>query len=132
MKLPWISLRSHNAIVVLLSTQLGELKDERKLLLDRLATLGLGGPIFRVPPPKEEAEAEETPELADPEGEAIAELMRFRRRPAKLADELTRKAYRDYSKRDVGPRVAWVPASQEKVNAALDEAEAQGKRMNGN
>jgi hypothetical protein len=131
MKLPWISLRSHNAIVVLLSTQLRELKDERKLLLDRLATLGLGGPIFRLPTP-EEVEAEEAPELVDPEGEAIAELMRFRRRPARLADELTRNAYRNYSKRNVGPKVAWVPASQEKVNAALDEAEAQGKRMNGN
>lgn len=132
MKLPWISLRSHNAIVVLLSTQLGELKDERRLLLDRLATLRLGGPIFRVTTPEEGAGDAETPELVDLEGEAIAELMRFRRRPARLADELTRKAYRDYSKRNVGPKVAWVPAAQEKVNAALDEAEAAGKRVNGN
>jgi hypothetical protein len=130
-KFPWISLRSHNAIVVLLSTQVGELKDERRLLLDRLATLGLGGPIFRVPEP-ESSETNDPPELADPEGEMIEELMRFRRRPAKLADALTRKAFREYSKRGTGPKVAWVPAATEKINAALDEAEEQGKRLNGN
>jgi hypothetical protein len=126
MKLPWISLKLHNAIVILLSTQVQELKDERRLLLDRLATLGLGGPIFRIPAP-EEVEATETPELADPEGDMIEELMRLRRRPAKLADALTRNAYRDYGKRAAGPKVAWVPAVA-KVNAALDEAEEQGKR----
>ena len=64
--------------------------------------------------PKSGLAMQETPELVDLEGEAIAELMRFRRRPARLADELTRKAYRDYSKRNVGPKVAWVPAAQRK------------------
>ncbi len=110
MKLPWISLRSHNAIVILLSTQVQELKDERRLLLDRLATLGLGGPIFHLPDP-ESTETIETTELADPDLEMIEELMRLRRRPAKLADALTRKAFREYSKRGTGPKVAWVPHS---------------------
>jgi hypothetical protein len=131
MKLPWISRNSHNAIVVLLSTQVQELKDERRLLLDRLATLGLGGPIFRLPDPAR-TETIEEPELGDPAGEMIEELMRFRRRPAKLADALTRKAYQNYSKRGAGPKVAWVPAATEKINAVLDEAEEQGKRLNGN
>lgn len=130
MKLPWISRASYDALVAVLSTQAQELKDERTLLLDRLATLGLGGPIFQIPATPETVEPE-VPELADPEGQMIEELMRLRRRPAKLADALTRRAFREYSKRGPGPKVAWIPAVA-KVNAALDEAEEQGKRLNGN
>src|SRR5271154_4848608 len=45
-RLPWISRSSHAEMMGLLTTQLGELKAERQILLDRLATLGLGGPLF--------------------------------------------------------------------------------------
>jgi hypothetical protein len=126
MRLPWISRSAHEAIVGIWIAQLAELKEDRKLLLDRLATLGLGGPLYQVPAAEDPTEGEPV-ELADPEGEMIEELMRLRRRPAKLADALTRNAYRDYGKRGTGPKVAWVPAVA-KVNAALDAAEEQGKR----
>jgi hypothetical protein len=131
MKLPWISRSAHDALVALLSAEVRELKDERRLLLDRLAVFGLGGPIFQIFAQEGTADPE-VPKLADPAGEMLEELMRLRRRPSKLADALTRNAFREYSKRGAGPRVAWVPAATEKVNAALDAAEEQGKRMNGN
>ena len=46
MRLPWISRSSHQEMMGLVTTQVDELIRERKVLLDRLATLGLGGPLF--------------------------------------------------------------------------------------
>jgi hypothetical protein len=122
MRLPWISRSSHLEMMDLVTSQLRDLKAERQILLDRLATLGLGGPLFSLPSSAESSEniAEE---LIDPEAEEIEKLMKSRRRPSKLADALTRKAYRDYNRVQTGAHVKWVP----NITAALDEAEALGK-----
>jgi hypothetical protein len=55
-------------------------------------------------------------------------LMKSRRRPSKLADALTRKAYRDYNRVQTGASVKWIP-KVEAITAALDEAEASGKKQ---
>ena len=128
MKLPWISRSSHEEMMGLVTSQLGELKAERQILLDRLATLGLGGPLFSSPswPDSSESTAEEP---IDPEADEIEKLMSsWRRRPSKLADALTRKAQRDYNRVQAGPSVKWIP-KVEAVTAALDEAEALGKKQ---
>lgn len=108
--------------------QVDELRLERRVLLDRLATLGLGGPLFSsASSPASESPADEV----DPEAEEIEKLMSLRRRPSKLADALTRKAYRDYNKMQAGPSVQWVPKVDaspiDTISAALDQAEAAGK-----
>jgi len=103
----------------LLTSQLGELKAERQILLDQLATLGLGGPLFSSISSGDSSEIEEA---IDPEAEELEMLMTSRRRPSKLADALTRKAYRDYNRVRSGASVKW-------VSAALDEAEALGKKQ---
>jgi hypothetical protein len=108
----------------LVKQQLVAVVEERRAMLDRLATLGLGGPLFRSVE-VEEPTAEE--DLADPEAEEIERLLKSRRRPSKLADALTRKAFRDFSRAQSGPSVKWIPKA-DAVNAALDEAEAVGKR----
>ena len=111
----------------LVTTQVRELAQERRVLLDRLATLGLGGPLFNSPPSADSSEstADESP---DPEAEEIEKLMKSRRRPSKLADALTRKAYRDYNRVQTGASVKWIP-KVEAITAALDEAEASGKKQ---
>ena len=103
----------------LLTTQLGELKAERQILLDRLATLGLGGPLFSSIASDNSSGTEDA---IDPEAEELEKLMTSRRRPSKLADALTRKAYRDYNRVQSGASVKW-------VSKALDEAEASGKKQ---
>jgi mannitol-1-phosphate/altronate dehydrogenase len=103
----------------LLTTQLGELKAERQILLDRLATLGLGGPLFSG---VSSDDSSETEEAVDPEAEELEKLMTSRRRPSKLADALTRKAYRDYNRVQSGASVQW-------VQKALDDAETLGKKQ---
>jgi hypothetical protein len=109
----------------LLTTQLHELKAERQILLDRLATLGLGGPLFSS---ISSGDSSETEEAMDPEAEELEKLMTSRRRPSKLADALTRKAYRDYNRVQSGANVKWV-SKVEAVTAALDEAEALGNKQ---
>ncbi len=109
--------------MALVTTQVSELTAERRVLLDRLATLGLGGPLFS------SVSWEDSSESADPvdaEAEEIENLLQSRRRPSKLADALTRKAYRDYHRVQTGAHVKWIP-KVEAVTAALDEAEALGK-----
>jgi hypothetical protein len=111
----------------LVKDQLEQLTQERRALLDRLATLGLGGPLFSsgVSEGSSESAAEE---LVDPEAEEIEQLMKSRRRPSKLADALTRKKYRDYNRGQSGASVKWIP-KVEAVTAALDEAEALGRQI---
>jgi hypothetical protein len=113
----------------LVRQQLEELGTERRVLLDRLGTLGLGGPLFSSVG-SEDSSTTEPEELVDPEADEIELLMKSRRRPSKLADALTRKAYRDFSRGQSGPSVKWVPKA-DAVNAALDEAEALGKQSGG-
>jgi hypothetical protein len=110
-------------MMALMTTQVSELTNERRVLLDRLATLGLGGPLFSL------ASSDNSSEAADPvdaEAEEIESLLHARRRPSKLADALTRKAYRDHRRVQTGANVKWIP-KVEAVTAALDEAEALGK-----
>jgi len=123
----------------LVTTQVDELTHERRVLLDRLATLGLGGPLFNSPscPDSSENTADEA-EPIDSEAEEMEKLMNLRRRPSKLADALTRKAYRDYNRAQAGPSVKWIakvedPQAQaskvDTMTAVLDEAEASGKKQ---
>jgi hypothetical protein len=123
----------------LVTTQADELARERRILLDRLATLGLGGPLFNSPSwhdPSEKTTEEAEP--TDSEAEEMEKLMNLRRRPSKLADALTRKAYRDYNRAQAGPSVKWIPKVEapkaqasrlDTMTAALDEAEALGKKQ---
>jgi hypothetical protein len=127
----------------LVTTQVDELTHERRLLLDRLATLGLGGPLFNSPSWPDSSEntagnAAEEAEPIDPEAEEMEKLMNLRRRPSKLADALTRKAYRDYNRVQAGPSVKWIPKAEapkaqaaklDTMTKALDEAEALGKKQ---
>jgi hypothetical protein len=122
---PWISRSSHAVIVGILTTQVEELKQERKLLLDRLATLGLGGPIFSIPEQVVVQEEEES----EIEADEIQELMSMKHRPTKLSDALTRKAYRDYTRLKTGPSVKWIPDRTAAIKSALDEAEKLGKEQ---
>jgi hypothetical protein len=130
MKLPWISRSSHAEMMALVTTQVESLIHERKVLLDRLATLGLGGPLFNSPAWPDSSENETTANEAepiDPDAEEMEKLMNLRRRPSKLADALTRKAYRDYNKVQAGPSVKWIAKAD--TMTALDEAEASGKKQ---
>ncbi len=101
--------------MTLVTAQLAALIAERRVLLDRLATLGLGGPLFSTVPLVDE------PAQDDPaETDELEKLMNLRRRPSKLADALTRKAHRDYHRVQSPPSVQW-------ISSALDQAEATGK-----
>jgi hypothetical protein len=111
-------------MMALVTTQVDELTRERKVLLDRLATLGLGGPLFTS---ASSDDSSETADPVDPEAEEMENLLQSRRRPSKLADALTRKAYRDYHRVQTGAHVKWIP-KVESVTEALDEAEALGKK----
>jgi hypothetical protein len=111
-------------MMALVTTQVSELTSERRVLLDRLATLGLGGPLFSS---ASSDDSLETADPVDPEAEEIESLLQSRRRPSKLADALTRKAYRDYHRVQTGANVKWIP-KVEAVTAALDEAEVLGKK----
>ena len=131
MRLPWISRSSHAEMMALVTTQVEALIHERKVLLDRLATIGLGGPLFSSPAWPDSSENEATAnegEPIDPDAEEMEKLMNLRRRPSKLAEALTRKAYRDYNKMQAGPRVQWI-AKTDSMTTALDEAEASGKKQ---
>jgi len=110
-------------MMALVTTQVDELAHERRVLLDRLATLGLGGPLFSS---ASSDDSSETADPVDPEAEEMQSLLQSRRRPSKLADALTRKAYRDYRRVQTGANVKWIP-KVEAVTAALDEAEASAK-----
>lgn len=112
-----------------LSLQLEEMKAERKVLLDRLATIGLGGPLFTLPPSQDsslvtEAEAELTEE------EQERQLMdSLRRTPSKLARFLEWKAQRDRNRRNRRPDVAYiVPETQ---SAELKQVEQAASSMSG-
>jgi hypothetical protein len=131
MRFPWISRSLHEEMMGLVRQQLEQVELERRVLLDRLGTLGLGGPLFSLAGSEVSSVSEEAEELVDPEAEEIEQLMKSRRRPSKLADALTRKAYRDFSRGQSGPSVKWLPKA-DAVNAALDEAEALGKQESTN
>ena len=115
----------------LMTTQVFELKEERKILLDRLASIGLGSPLYQRMGTEVTTEDDiEVEKPFDPEQDILERLNRLRHRPAKLADALTRKAYRDYANRSGRPKVAWIPQAEgeDKITGALDQAEEMGKQ----
>lgn len=115
MRFPWISRLSHEEMVGELKLTISELKDERKVLYDRLALLGLGGPLFHIPiEPEQEPDTEPTEEELDAQ-----KLLAMKHRPSQAAAFLTRKMQRPQRPSGVA-RVA-------QVNAALDQAEQLGK-----
>lgn len=130
MMLPWIASSAQRELLALLREEIVELKAERRLLLDRLAVLGLGGALYA-------AESSETAEAVASEeagAEAVSEtqdfaeeLLRLRRRPAKLADALTRSMRRKQNHPHPGSRIAWIPEG-DPVQAALDRAEEMGRK----
>lgn len=124
MRWPWVSRTAYE----LLAADVAELKAERRLLLDRLAVLGLGGTLYSEPlEPATDASASREEEAAEDSNETLEEMLRLRRRPAKLADALTRRLRRAESNQMPGPRVAWIPEG-DAVTAALDHAEELGRR----
>ncbi len=90
--------------MALLTTQVDALIHERKVLLDRLATLGLGGPLFHSPAWPDSSASEVEP--IDPDAEEMEKLMNLRRRPSKLADALTPQGLSGLQQ-----GAGWAPAS---------------------
>ena len=125
----FISTYCHESIVNALTSQVSDLRREREILLDRLGTIGLGGPLFTLPQlsdssPNTEPEAELTEEQT-----TIQRVLALRRRPSKFAAAVTRQAYTDYNKAKVGPTVKWVADGQPEVSEMLDKAEQAGISM---
>lgn len=126
MRWPWIARDSHDETVKLLQEQIAEMKAERKVIYDRLALLGLGGPLFHLPTP-EEAKAEQDEE-EEKEEAAAKEYARLRAmRPSQKAAYITRKNQRDF--RSVGRAAAmWTPEAA-KVAMEIDQAEKLGEQL---
>jgi hypothetical protein len=122
MKLPWISRSSHEAMTALLATQVADLREEREILLDRLATLGLGGPLFSRDPETVQAEPE-VKELFDPAQEERELRARLKNRPSKLVLELAALERRRVLAEAQGARAQRVSY----VNSLLDGAESELK-----
>jgi hypothetical protein len=124
MKFPWISRAAHEVVVESLQAQIAEMKEERRVLLDRLATIGLGGPLFHLPS-QEVQSAQPEP---DPEAAELAYIQSLGRTPSKLAAYWTKKAFRDAARPFGTPSVARIP-DMSKMNEALDQAEQAGKKL---
>ena len=114
----------HEALVAQLQAEAVELKEERKLLWDRLGAIGLGGPLFHIPPPEVQAAAQEE----DAQAAELAYIQSLSRTPSKLAAYYTKKAFRDAQSRFEPPSVARLP-DLSKINERLDNAEAEGKKQ---
>lgn len=103
----------------LLTSQLSELKAERTILLDRLALLGLGGTLFSSPSLQDSSPATEVEEELTEEEQEQRYMSSLR--PSMRARFKQWQMKRDQYKVNRGPGVAY-------INAALDQAEAAGKR----
>jgi hypothetical protein len=125
MKLPFVTRAHHEEVVALLQSRIAEIEQERRVYLDRLATAGLGGPLFVVPAPVEQqplAEAEPPQEVDD------AEFLRaLRTRPSDMAAAITRRfrrrIVRDAAKEARGAHI------RHEVEDELNAAEAAGRRQ---
>lgn len=129
MRWPWvISIYSHEMIVNALTSQLAEIKAERSILLDRLATIGLGGPLFSLPTSQDSSPSTEPEEeLTDPQ-EEIDRIMAMSKRPTTMVKAIRRLAIEEIKKRAMGPDVAWIPRQAEAVTAKLDAVEAAARK----
>jgi hypothetical protein len=128
MRFPLISRSSHEEAMQLLTSQVSDLKHEREILLDRLGTIGLGGPLFNGASqpdssPSTAQEADQTEEEIE-----LAHIRSLQRTPSKLAAYMTRKAHRDAQRMYNGPSVARIP-DLSRINEALDQAEELGKKQ---
>lgn len=115
-----------------LTSQLSEVKAERSILLDRLATIGLGGPLFNLPTSQDSSLSTE-PEEELTEDEQEKNYIRSLR-PSQRAHYIELKARRDRNKINRGPDIAYIapdPVQVASVTAALDQAEQVGKRSAG-
>lgn len=126
---PWISRAMALRAMSRLEEECSELKEERRTLLDRLAVIGFGGPLYSFNADQEPSQEDVAEAVtSDPDRELLDQLIRLRRRPAKLADQLTRQ-YRDARKRVQRPAAAWAPSYEGEVDADLNAAEALGKEL---
>jgi hypothetical protein len=124
MQWPWVSRALYREMVDRMTADIAEMRAERKLLLDRLASLGLGGPIFYplASPPEvatEEEEDEPEQDLESPEAMYEDLKQRYRNRPTQLAEALTRLG----RQRRPAPRSTQVAWARQAVVSALDSAE---------
>jgi hypothetical protein len=127
MRFPFISRHSHEAMTAILTSRVADLEAERKLLLDRLATIGLGGPLYSVPDIPDGQESEEEPSEEEKAADRLEQMLaRLRHRPSRAADVFAAKMARE--KRHGSPRVAWIP-DLSKINAELDAAEEAGGKQ---
>ena len=114
-----------------LKAEISDLKRERQILYDRLATLGLGGPLFTLP------SSPDSSPITEPEEESISEeeqeqIYMASLRPSKRAHYLEWKMKRDRNRVNRGPSVAHItPDPVAKVAAALEQAEQAGKSSAG-
>lgn len=114
-------------IVSQLTSQLSDLKAERQLLWDRLATIGLGGPLFNLPSPQDSSQSTDTEEGTTEAEQEEAYMNSLKRRlPSKYAAALTSKLFRD-ANRVERPSIAYIPDSR--MTAMLNEAEENGKKQ---
>lgn len=126
MKLPFVTRSHHDEVVALLTARLGELEQERRLYLDRLATAGLGGPFFA---PSLEPKNEPAEPAASPSDEVSEEdiLRAYRTRPSHMAAAVTRmfrkRAVRNQMREARGAHI------RQAVEDDLNRAEAAGREQ---
>jgi hypothetical protein len=122
MQLPWISRYAHEAMLEMLRVQVAELKEERRTLLDRLASMGLGGPLFtRAEVPAAVVDEEPEQDLVDP-NELRTRLLSLARIPSRQRAEVSRLLREEQRKRQMPPSVA-------RVMADMDAVEAEGRKQ---
>jgi hypothetical protein len=120
----FISMSLHESIVNPLLSRLSGLEEERKLLLDRLLTIGGIGTLYTSPV---QSDSSPNTESAEEPIDAEAAIVRsLSRKPSQLAAYYTKKAFMDANRRFDRPSVARIP-DMSKINEALDIAEAAGK-----
>jgi hypothetical protein len=121
----------HEEMMALVNSQVSDLKREREIIYDRLATIGLGGPLFSLPSSQDSSpvmEAEE--ESISEEDEEVRRIMALRRTPSKFAAAVSNYRRRKAGTIDKGPSVAWIPqAMPTKMEAALSAAVEAGKKQ---
>lgn len=120
MKWPWIARDSHDETVKLLQDRIVEMQEERRLLYDRLALIGLGGPLFHLPSAEEiKAEQEENDTKEDEAGQELNRLRSMH--GSQRAAAITRKNQRAHNSR--------MRAASRFAMSAIDEAETLGKTL---
>jgi len=118
----------HESIVNPLLSRLSGLEEERKLLLDRLLTIGGIGTLYTSPVQSDSSPNTESAE--EPIDAEAAIIQSLSRKPSQLAAYYTRRAHREAQHRFDPPSIARIP-DMSKINEALDIAEAKGSTLAG-